>query len=102
MIDRFTLRAMQAIEKARREVEPFAGAMDGIYTSPGQVYRVALKKMGHDVSELRGFDDTNASETAFQVLRTAKTAPRRVVTDEKTVAARAERFPHGSRLVKGW
>lgn len=99
MIDLYTLRALQEVEQAKRTVERFVGAMDGVYESPGEVYRKALKRLGHDTKALREFDDTNAAEAAFMALPgNKKVSQRRMAADSATTTRLKEMFPNYDRL----
>jgi hypothetical protein len=95
------VRRIQEIELAKRECEPVVGmALDGIYGTPGAVYRDALKRLGHQTNGLRKFDDdTNVAQTIFRALPGRKAMPqRRMAADAATLKARAEMFPHGGRV----
>lgn len=99
MIDYDTLRELQDIERAKRAVAPFAGAMDGTYESPGEVYRKALKRLGCDTRGLREFDDTNTAEAIFTALPGNKKAPqRKMAADSATTTRLKEMFPNYNRL----
>lgn len=50
-MDKATIRELQAIRAAEAEVAPYAGQIMGM-DSANAIYRAALEKMGHDVTEV--------------------------------------------------
>jgi hypothetical protein len=94
------VRKIQEIELAKQECARVTGmALDGVYVTPGAVYRDALKRLNHDTSGIRRFDDTNVAQTIFRALPGKKTVPqRRMAADAATLKTRAEMFPNGGRV----
>lgn len=96
------VRRIQEIELAKRECTRATGmAMDGVYVTPGAVYRDALKRLNHDTSGIRRFDDTNVAQTIFRALPGTKAKPQhRMAADAATVSRIGEMFPNANRLVR--
>lgn len=92
------VRKIQEIEQAKKACARFVGAMDGVFTSPGEVYRAALKQMGHNTAAIARFDETNVARAVLEALPANK---RQLAVDSATLAARSTMFPNANRLRRG-
>lgn len=90
MIDRETIREIQALRQAEAETGIVGKA------SVGAVYRTALRQMGKDATGM----DAAAARATYRALRSAPHARSRAAADSRAVASRAVMFPHGDRLLK--
>jgi hypothetical protein len=94
------LRRVQQYEAARAEVAPFVGDIGYACDSADAVYRTALKRLGHDVSEIKA---EGAATALWPVLRSKKPArSHAMATDSAAVSRRNEMFPNGNRLRQGY
>lgn len=92
------VRGVQKYEAAREAVTPYIGDPGYAFDSADAVYAHALKQMGHDTAGLA--DHAGAARAVFVALKGRRAGARpRVAMDAKSVAERAERFPHAGRLL---
>jgi hypothetical protein len=97
-MDKATIREIQAIRLAEEEVAPYAGPVLGM-DSAGAVYRTALERMGHDVSNVPVHAVTQG---VFQAMKSYKGRSRSMAQDSAARADFDKRFPHANRLNRGY
>jgi hypothetical protein len=91
------VRSVQRYEAARAEVKPYVGDLEYAADSADGVYKLALARLGHDVSGLKA---EGAATAMWPLLKTHKPAgARRLATDATTTANRSAMFPNGGRLL---
>jgi hypothetical protein len=96
---RQVVRGVQRYEAARAEVAPYVGDIGYACDSADAVYKTALARLGHDVSEIKA---EGVATALWPVLKTRKAVqPRVVAMDAKATKRREQMFPHGARLVRG-
>jgi hypothetical protein len=93
------VRGVQRYEAARREVAPYVGDVGYICDSADEVYKAALKRLGHDVREIKAEGVATAMWPALKNKKPAQS--RAVAMDAKATERREQMFPHGARLVRG-
>jgi hypothetical protein len=89
------IRKLQALQVAQDVVKPFAGAIDNAASEAG-VYREALRRLGHDVSDLPGA----AAKAMWPLLRHQDKRSRRIAMDARLQDDIATRFPGVASLKK--
>lgn len=89
MVDRSTIRELQALQRAEAET----GVM-GLDSAAG-TYREACRRLGHELPHM----PAEAARTAWNLARGhGARRPAAMATDANIIANRAAMFPHGGRV----
>jgi hypothetical protein len=87
------IRKLHAVQIAQDIVRPYAGLVDSA-TSANGVYREALRRLGHDVSDLPGA----AAKAMWPILRDQDKRSRRIAMDGQLQEDIATKFPGVAKL----